>query len=154
MVRLVVVVVLLGVLLGAGRDLAGRGDVDVSARPGTASADAASCRRASAPVRVRLSRRRWPHVADHVADIRGRYPAVWHIDPAHDRAHREASLRGVPTRPGYDRDEQPPAMSREGGEGADVRLVPSGENRSQGAAMGARLRPYCDGAPFRLVVRR
>ena len=87
-IRLVVVVVLLGALLGAGRTLVvGDDDVHVSARPDTAAAaDAASCRRASAPVRVRLSRRRWPHVAAHVAAIRDRFPRVWHIDRAHDRA--------------------------------------------------------------------
>jgi len=30
-------------------------------------------------------------------------------------------LRGIPTKKGFDRDEYPPAMSDEGGKGADVR---------------------------------
>lgn len=50
-------------------------------------------------------------------------------------------------------DEYPPAVSREGGAGADVRLVRSSENRSAGAAMGGRLRPFCDGQAFVMRVR-
>jgi Deoxyribonuclease NucA/NucB len=53
-----------------------------------------------------------------------------------------------------DPDEYPPAVAREGGEGASVWYVESGENRSAGAAMGARLEPWCNGRSFRLVVRR
>jgi hypothetical protein len=94
--------------------------------------------------------RRWPNVADHIADAQ---LGTLHLDRRHAERHRDASLRGVATRPGYDRDEQPPAVSREGGRGADVRLVPARENRSQGSAMGHRLRRFCDGQAFRLVVR-
>jgi hypothetical protein len=117
-------------------------------------ANASSCRRVRQAVRVRVSRRRWPHVAAHVVAIRDRFPRVWHLDRRHADEHRAESLRGIPTKPGYDRDEQPPAFSREGGEGADVRLVPSGENRSQGSVMRHRLRAGCNGQRFRLVVRR
>jgi hypothetical protein len=143
---LVVVVVMLGT-----STLARYGDA-LDPRPG--SSDAASCTHARHPVRVRVSRRRWPHVADHISDVRGRFPRVWHIDRRDAAQHRLESLRAVPTVPRQDRDEWPPAMRREGGEDADVRLVPSRENRSQGSAMGARLRPYCNGTPFKLVVRR
>jgi hypothetical protein len=154
-IRLVVVVVVLGALLGAGRALVAGDDVHVSARPDTAAAaDAASCRRASAPVRVRLSRRRWPHIADHVTDVRQRYPLVLHLDRRHADAHRDASLRGVRTREGQDRDEFPPAVAKEGGRGADIRLVPSSENRSSGAYVGNKLRRWCDGQGFVIRVRR
>ena len=36
---------------------------------------------------------------------------------------------------------------------ADVRLVPSSENRSHGATMGAKLSAFCDGVRFRYVFR-
>ena len=36
--------------------------------------------------------------------------------------------RGIPTKKGFDRDEYPPAMSDEGGKGADVRYVRRAEN--------------------------
>jgi hypothetical protein len=142
------------VLHGGGRHL--RDDASPPARAAgghASSATTSDCRRSRRPVRVRLSRARWPHIADHVAGVRRRYPLVLHIDRAGADENREESLRGIPTRPGYDRDEYPPAVAREGGEGADVRLVRSSENRSAGAAMGNRLRPFCDGQRFRLVVR-
>ena len=97
------------------------------------------CRRADRVVKVRLSARRWPAIADHVADVDQRFPRVLHLDRAGADANREASLRDVPTRPGFDRDEYPPAASREGGAGADVRYVVSSENRSAGSYMVAGL---------------
>ena len=36
---------------------------------------------------------------------------------------------------------------------ADVRYVPSSENRSHGASLGARLEPFCNGTRFRYVFR-
>ena len=58
--------------------------------------------------------------------------------------------RTIPTRDGFDRDEYPPAVGRGKGKGlergrdprgwkADVRYVPSSENRSHGASLGAKL---------------
>jgi hypothetical protein len=79
---------------------------------------------------------------------------VLHIDRAGAEANREESLRGVPTRPGFDRDEYPPTVAREGGGGADIRYVRSSENRSAGAYMGGRLRGWCDGQRFVILVRR
>jgi hypothetical protein len=79
-------------------------------------------------------------------------------------ARRERTLRDIPTREGYDRDEYPPAVGRGRGPGlergrnrrgwkADVRYVPSGENRSHGATLGDRLEPFCNGTRFRYVFR-
>ncbi len=104
--------------------------------------------------RCALVPRRWPNIADHIADVRRRYPLVLHIDRAGADENREDSLRGIPTKPGFDRDEYPPAVAREGGEGADVRYVRSSENRSAGSYMGNRLEPYCSGQPFRMLVVR
>ena len=55
---------------------------------------------------------------------------------------------------GYDRDEYPPAESRQGGKGADVRHVPSADNRGAGASQGNQLRPYCNGQRFRIATPR
>jgi hypothetical protein len=67
-------------------------------------------------------------------------------------------LRDIPTRYGSDRDEYSPAVGRGRGTGltrgthppgwkADVRYVPSAENRSHGSVLGIRLRRFCDGTP-------
>ena len=64
------------------------------------------------------------------------------------RHHRRESLRGIPTKKGYDRDEYPPAMTDEGGRGASVRYIASSENRSAGGVMKGQLRPYCNEQRF------
>ena len=61
---------------------------------------------------------------------------------------------------GFGRDEYPPAVGRGHGKGlergsdptgwkADVRYVPSDENRAQGSALGAKLHRFCNGTKFR-----
>lgn len=55
---------------------------------------------------------------------------------------------GIPTKPGFDRDEIAPAFARKTIK-AHVAYVPSSENRSAGAIMGARARPYCSGTKIR-----
>jgi hypothetical protein len=77
-----------------------------------------------------------------------------HIDRAGADENRRQSLQGIPTRKGFDRDEYPPAVAREGGKGADVRYVRSGENRSAGSYMGNALGSYCSKQRFRLVAVR
>jgi hypothetical protein len=54
---------------------------------------------------VRLSRRRWPNVADHVADVDQPYARVLRLDRRGVDENRAGSLRGVRTRQGFDRDE-------------------------------------------------
>jgi hypothetical protein len=111
------------------------------------------CMRKSGAVIVSLTS--YPHIADHVRDaIRDGQPAILHIDRPHADQHRGRSTDDLPTKRAYDRDEYPPAMSREGGESADVRYVKSSENRAAGASMGSRLRDYCNGQAFRLKVAK
>jgi hypothetical protein len=76
------------------------------------------------------------------------HPRVLHIRRYEGSANRRASLRGISTKPGYDRDEYPPAMTDEGGEGASVRYVRSAANRSAGSVMRNQLAPYCDEQRF------
>ena len=110
----------------------------VSARPASASARNTAetgCTRQERAVAVSLSK--YPNIADHVRDaIADGQPVILHIDRKHADEHRAASTDDLPTKRGYDRDEYPPAMSREGGDSADVRYVKSSENRAAGASMG------------------
>jgi len=75
-----------------------------------------------------------------------------HIDRENEELHRSQSLAGFPTKPGYDRDEYPPAMSREGRTGARVRYVTPSDNRGAGATMGNALEDYCEDQPFRFRI--
>jgi hypothetical protein len=116
-------------------------------------ASTAGCRRSRRVVVVRISAKQYSATADHVLDaIAAGHPRILHLDRAGAEPNRARSLAGIPTRRGYDRDEYPPAVSREGGAGADVRYVPSADNRGAGSVLGDRLEGYCDGQRFRLRV--
>ena len=118
----------------------------------TTAAESGCIRKSSAVV---VSLTKYPHIADHVRDaIRRGQPVILHIDRPHADTHRGRSTDDIPTKRGYDRDEYPPAVSREGGESADVRYVKSSENRAAGASMGGQLRGYCNGQAFRLKVAK
>ena len=112
-----------------------------------------SCRRIRRTVVVRLDDDRWPLTTDHILDaIRSGERRILHLDRRNAERHRAEATRGIPTRRGFDRDEYPPAFSREGGRGADVRYVRSSDRRGAGASLGNQLRRYCNGQRFRVRV--
>ncbi len=103
---------------------------------------------------VDLDDRRHARILDHTHDaIDSGLPARLTIDRSEARSNRRLSLRGIPTRTGYDRDEYPPATADEGGKGASVRYVRSSENRSAGARLGREIRGLPEGACFRYESR-
>lgn len=112
-----------------------------------------SCRRIQRTLVVRLDDNRWRLTTDHILDaIRSGERRLLHLDRRHADQHRAEATRGIPTRRGFDRDEYPPALAREGGRGADVRYVRSSDNRGAGASLGNQLRGYCNGQAFRVRV--
>jgi hypothetical protein len=77
---------------------------------------------------------RYPTVADHIkGSIAKGESDTCTIDRTGADENREDSLRGIPTRKGYDRDEFPMAMCEEGGSGADIRYIIPKENRGAGS---------------------
>jgi hypothetical protein len=139
--------------LDAGRDVVGAEDRD-AARDGDGrgtSADPEGCRRVDRVVPVGLSSTRYPEVRAHweAAIARGR-PRTLTVHRAGAASRRSRLLRGIPTRPGYDRDEYPMAMARTS-VAADVAYVDSAQNRGAGSVQGAKLRRYCSGQRFRVV---
>lgn len=114
--------------------------------------DADGCVLVKRVVIVSLDRSAYPRTVAHTKTaIRRGEPRLLHIDRAGADENREQSLAGIPTRDGYDRDEVPPAVSVEGGRGADVAYVPSSDNRGAGASMGAQLADFCSGQAFRFA---
>lgn len=84
-------------------------------------------------------------------------PTVLHIDRA-GAAKRRAEATGTvnPKRkpaPGYERDEYPPAFTREGGANANVRFISPHDNRGAGAVMQAQTRDLPDGSKIRIIVK-
>ncbi|OLT39114.1 hypothetical protein BJF85_07925 [Saccharomonospora sp. CUA-673] len=98
---------------------------------------------------------RYPASAEHIQDAqsgevwrgdrsyeRSPLPSEVTYDPDNADARRNDALRGVPPRgsEGLDRDEYPPAMMAEGGEGASVRYIDESDNRGAGSSMGHQAR--------------
>ena len=141
------------------------GGVCVPAGTTGAGADAAGCVRPTGVQRIVFSAREYPNVRRHFRGaLRRGWPRRLVVNRRGADARRERALRDVPIREGYDRDEYPPAVGRGRGPGlergrnprgwkADVRYVPSSENRSHGASLGNQLEPFCNGTRFRYVFR-
>lgn len=96
---------------------------------------------------------KYPGTAAHIkAAIEKGESAVCTIDRKGADENRQESLKGIPTKDGYDRDEWPMAMCAEGGTGADVEYVPSSDNRGSGSYIGNQLEAYTDGTRVLFVL--
>jgi hypothetical protein len=94
-----------------------------------------------------------PQAANHIASAQASgHPSVLTYSPAGSGARRYAALRGIPTMPGMDRDEYPPAVFLEGGAGASVRHIPLADNRSAGGQMAAQLAGATPGCKITMTV--
>jgi hypothetical protein len=114
-----------------------------------AAQNTAACTLSTKLVVVDLDNVKHRHILFHVFAARRKgHPRVLHIRRYEGPANRRESLRGIPTKKGYDRDEYPPAMTDEGGKGASVRYVLSSENRSAGSVMKTQLQAYCNEQRF------
>ena len=121
------------------------------------------CQRPAGVQPISFSKTKYPNIRRHTerAIARG-WPRTLVLNRDGADARRDRLLASWDTRPGYDRDEYPPAVGRGRGAGltqggaprgwkADVAYVPSSENRSHGATLGIKLRRFCDGTKFRYV---
>lgn len=95
---------------------------------------------------IQLPTDRYPETIAHItAAIKGGASAVCTIDREGAEANRDASLQGIPTKKGFDRDEWPMAMCKEGGAGADIAYVSPKDNRGAGSWIGNQLADLKDG---------
>jgi hypothetical protein len=124
-----------------------------------------SCTKPSGVRKLIFSKAKYPGIRLHFrAAVRRGWPRRLVINRPGASARRDRLLAHIATRQGYDRDEYPPAVLRGKGKGlergrhprgwkADVRYVPSAENRSHGASLGAQIARWCDGTRVRYVFR-
>jgi len=97
-------------------------------------------------IRIEFPVERYPKTAAHIQNaIAKGESAVCTIDRDGAKANREDSLRGIPTKKGFDRDEWPMAMCEEGGTGADIEYIKPSDNRGAGSWVGNTLDDYPDG---------
>jgi hypothetical protein len=121
------------------------------------------CVRPSPVQNISFSKTKYRNIRRHFLDaLRTGWPRTLVLNRSGADARRDRLLAPYATRPGQDRDEHPPAVGRGKGTGlergvnptgwrADMRYVPSGENRSHGSTLGAKLRRFCNGTRFRYV---
>jgi len=102
-----------------------------------------------------LDAARYPGTATHVAEAiaNGQADILTIGDPADSAARGRAALRGIPTSPGFDRDEFPPKKFEEGGRDAHVDYVVPSDNRGAGSSMGRQLRGFPEGTRVRVEIR-
>jgi hypothetical protein len=124
-----------------------------------------SCTKPDRVQRLVFSMSRYPNIRRHFRGaLRRGWPRLLVLNRPGSDQRRDRLLDDIPTRDGYDRDEYPPAVGRGAGKGlergrnprgwkADVRYVPSSENRSHGASLGAKLADFCNGTRFKYVFR-
>lgn len=103
--------------------------------------------------KVTISASRFPEAAAHIrkAQATGQ-PTRVTIDRKKAVENRRASLKGTKTQSGKDRDEYPPASTREGGAGASTENITSSDNRGAGASYGNQIRGLPDGTEIDIVV--
>lgn len=105
------------------------------------------------PVKITISKSKHKETAAHIEEAqKSGKPTTLTIDRAGAAARRRESMRGTERVPGMDRDEYPPAMFKEGGQGASVKPVTPGDNRGAGACMGAQCSDLPDGTVVEITV--
>lgn len=100
----------------------------------------------SSVVQLTFPSDRYPETAKHIQDaIAKGESATCTINREQAEENRKESLKGIPTKKGYDRDEWPMAMCEEGGVGADIEYITPSDNRGAGSWVGNQLENYADG---------
>ncbi|MCM3783820.1 NucA/NucB deoxyribonuclease domain-containing protein [Neobacillus mesonae] len=95
---------------------------------------------------------RYPETGEHIQTaIEEGQSATCTIQRGGAEENREASLKGIPTKKGYDRDEWPMAMCAEGGTGASIEYINPSDNRGAGSWVGNQLDDYPDGTKVEFV---
>lgn len=97
---------------------------------------------------------RYPETGKHIEDaIAAGESKICTIDRDAAEENRKESLRGIPTKKGFDRDEWPMAMCAEGGEGADIEYIDPSDNRGAGSWVSNQLEDFPDGTRVEFIVR-
>ena len=126
-----------------------------SAKPALQKAEARAVD--AKPRDVVISRSRHRQAAEHIEHAqRNGQPTVLHIDRQGAPQNRHDSTGRVKLNPkpapGYERDQYPPAFTREGGHNANIRFINPHDNRGAGAVMRAQTQGLPDNAKIRVLV--
>ncbi len=102
---------------------------------------------------IQVSKSQYPESAQHIEEAQAAgKPAILTVDRSTKVQNRAEALKNTPVMRGSDRDEYPPAVFREGGDGSSVRPIDPSDNRGSGAFIGIQLRDVPDGATVKIEV--
>ncbi|WP_435168208.1 NucA/NucB deoxyribonuclease domain-containing protein [Paenibacillus glycanilyticus] len=97
---------------------------------------------------------RYPETAKHIREAMASGESkICTIDRENAEENRKESLKDIPTKKGYDRDEWPMAMCKEGGDGADIAYIAPSDNRGAGAWVSNQLDTFPDGTRVEFIVK-
>ncbi|ABS22940.1 NucA/NucB deoxyribonuclease domain-containing protein [Bacillus cytotoxicus] len=97
---------------------------------------------------------RYPETGKHIENaIKEGHSKICTIDRNGAGDRRKQSLAPYPPKKGYDRDEWPMAMCKEGGKGAHIEYISPADNRGAGSWVGNKLDKYQDGTRVKFVVK-
>ncbi|MCM3631548.1 NucA/NucB deoxyribonuclease domain-containing protein [Paenibacillus glycanilyticus] len=97
---------------------------------------------------------RYPETAKHIQEAMASGESkICTIDRENAEENRKESLKDIPTKKGYDRDEWPMAMCQEGGDGADIAYISPSDNRGAGAWVSNQLDTFPDGTRVEFIVK-
>lgn len=148
-------------IAGAAAKAAARRVIPMRVAPQAAKAASGFVRppvAAAKPRDVLVSRSRYPESSANIEHAqRMGQPTVLTLDRVGATERRRASLQHIKRQPdrslvGKDRDEYPPALTREGGFNSNVRYIAAGDNRGSGKAIERQVRDLPDGARIRVLV--
>ncbi len=104
------------------------------------------------PIEIVINGNSHPEAAAHAQEaLNNGVSGEGVIDRGGAKARRAENLRNVERRSGQDRDEFPPAVINNGGNGNSVRHISPFDNRGAGASLGAQIRNLPDNT--RVVIR-
>lgn len=102
---------------------------------------------------VVVSSSKYPETSQHIREaIQAGHPDVLTINRSQASARRAAALEGYKKVPNKQLDEYPPAMFKEGGQGASVKAVNPSDNMGAGACIGNQCRGLVDGSKIKITV--
>ena len=102
---------------------------------------------------LQISESEYPETANHIQDaIKRGQPDVVTISRKGATDRRKEAIVKIETKKGYDRDEWPMAMFKEGGSGADVKHISPSDNRGAGSSIRAALSGCKDGDTIKIEI--
>jgi RHS repeat-associated protein len=109
---------------------------------------------AAKPKDVYIDPSKYPASAGHAGDaIAAGKPDVLTVNRPGSADNRADAMSGTKPQAGADRDEYPPAVTKEGGAGASVRPIPPGDNRGAGGSLGQQIKDVPNGGQIKINVR-